>query len=345
MKNRETQDNKTVPIVVPFTDEQSRMLINLEQRYQVWMAAEQTLQAMPYNLARKQVKGHSYLYEIRNRKGDAKSLGPWSEEHEAKFEEYHDTKRTAKDRRDKSRDMLAETCRLYRALKLPLLSSGAGKILREADRRQLLGSHLIVVGTNAIPVYSIEASGFIQDVPDETEDFDLAWASTVPEEDTQSVWHMLKAVDSTYTVNTEKTFQARNATAYEVELLAAPSRIDTIYRTDKPKPVALPEQEWLLNGDFVNHVVVCRDGSPARIVAPDPRWFALQKLWMSDQKKRNALKRPKDLKQAMALLDATYLAMPQYPLNDRFGESLPDELKESFQKWSKNRPELDKPDW
>ncbi len=310
-------------VIDPFSDEQARTLVNLEQRYQVWIEAEQALHAMPYNLARKEIKGHQYLYEITDRKGNGHSLGRWSAENEASFETYHAEKAALKARRDLSRDALAETCRLYRALRLPLLSSEAGEILRETDRRRLLGSHLIVVGTNAMPAYSIEASGFIRNVPDETLDFDMAWISEQLEKDAQPIWNMLKAVDSTYTVNTEKTFQARNAKAYEVEILAAPSRMAAIFRTDKPMPIPLPEQEWLLNGRFVDHVVVCRDGSPARIIAPDPRWFALQKLWMSDQLKRNSLKRPKDLKQGMALLDAVQLTMPQYPVDADFEASLP----------------------
>lgn len=334
-----------VTVVDPFSDEQARTLVNLEQRYQVWMQAEQALHAMPYNLARKEVKGRSYLYEIVDRKGNGRSLGPWSPEHEARFDAYQEEKAAAKLRRDQSRVALAETCRLYRALRLPLLSSEAGEILRETDRRRLLGSHLIVVGTNAMPAYSIEASGFIRDVPDETQDFDMAWAASELEEGAQPIWNMLKAVDPTYTVNTEKTFQARNAKAYEVEVLAAPSRIGAIFRTDKPMPVALPEQEWLLNGRFVDHVVVCRDGSPARIVAPDPRWFALQKLWMSGQAKRNALKRPKDLKQGIALLDAVHLNMPQYPLDADLRVSLPEELVEPFGRWAAQRPKPASSSW
>jgi hypothetical protein len=332
-------------LVNPFSDEQVRTLVNLEQRYQVWMAAEQTLHAMPYNLARKEVKGRSYLYEIFDRKGNGRSLGPWSPENQARFDAYQEEKAAAKLRRDRSRDALAETCRLYRALRLPLLSSEAGEILRETDRRRLLGSHLIVVGTNAMPAYSIEASGFIRDVPDETQDFDMAWAASELEDGAQPIWSMLKAVDPTYTINTEKTFQARNAKAYEVEILAAPSRIGAIFRTDKPMPVALPEQEWLLNGRFVDHVVVCRDGSPARIVAPDPRWFALQKLWMSGQAKRNALKRPKDLKQGIALLDAVHLTMPQYPIDADFRTSLPEELVELFGRWATQQPKPASSSW
>jgi hypothetical protein len=324
-------------LVEPFSEEQSRTLINLEQRYQVWMEAEQALHRMPYNLVLKEVKQRAYLYEIIDRKGNGRSLGPWSPEHEARLEAYRMEKAAAKLRRDRSRDVLAETCRIYRALRLPLLSSEAGELLREIDRRRLLGSHLIVVGTNAMPAYAIEASGFIRDVPDETQDFDMAWAASELEEG-QPIWDMLKAVDPTYTVNTEKTFQARNAEAYEVEVLVAPSRIDTIFRTDKPVPVALPEQEWLLNGRYVDHVVVCRDGSPARIVAPDPRWFALHKLWMAGQAKRNPLKRPKDRKQAIALLDAVSLTMPQYPVDDPFRISLPGDLVDLFAGWAADRP-------
>ena len=70
---------------------------------------------------------------------------------------------------------LQETCRLYRALRMPLIASEAAKILREADRRSLLGFHLIVVGTNAMPAYALEVGGRFDRVPDETDDFDLAW--------------------------------------------------------------------------------------------------------------------------------------------------------------------------
>src|SRR3546814_20204098 len=115
---------------------------------------------------------------------------------------------------------------------------------------------------------------------------------------------MLKAVDSTFTVNTERPFQARNAKAYEVELLSAGSTIASMHRHDQPKPIPLPEQEWLLPGTRISHVVVGRNGSPARLVVPDPRWFAFQKLWMSAQAKRNPLKRGKDQIQGTALLAA-----------------------------------------
>ena len=331
-------------IIDPFSDEQARTLVNLEQRYQVWIEAERALAALPYDLRRKHVNGRSYLYEIKDRSGNGISLGAWSEENEARFQRYRDSKAALKERRDGSAGALAETARLYRALRLPMLASDAGPILREADRRNLLGSHLLVVGTNAMVAYALEAGGTIRGVPDETQDFDLAWSAEAAES-TAAVWDMLKAVDSTFTVNSERTFQARNAKAYEVEILVAPSRADTMLRTDRPRPVPLPEQEWLLLGNPVDRIVVCRDSSPARIVAPDPRWFALQKLWMAAQAKRTPLKRPKDQKQGIALLDAVYATMPQYPLDVAFEASIPDELVEHYREWKKRRPSPSQPEW
>lgn len=316
----------------PFTDEQVRTLINLEQRYAVWIEAERALAALPYDLRRKQVGSYAYLYEIFDRSGNGKSLGRWDEATAQRFAEYRKAKADAQARRDASRPLLDEQGRLYRSLRLPMLASEAGPILREADRRGLLDGKLLVVGTNAMAAYAVEAGGRFREVPDETQDFDLAW-SDEKASDEIAIWPLLKAVDPTFTVNSERPFQARNAKSYEVEILVAPSRAGTMARRDQPRPVPLPEQEWLLLGRPVDRVVACRDASPARIVAPDPRWFALQKLWMAEQAKRNPLKRGKDRLQGIALLEAVSRHMPHYPLDDSFESGLPDELAPMYRQW------------
>ena len=119
----------------PFSEEQARALINLAQRYEVWIEAERSLHDLPYDLRRKDVGGRFYLYEISDRSGNGKSLGPWTEEHEAKLTRYRADKANFKQRRDQSRDRLDESGRLGRALRLPMLANAAGPILREADRR------------------------------------------------------------------------------------------------------------------------------------------------------------------------------------------------------------------
>ncbi|MEQ9152837.1 MAG: GSU2403 family nucleotidyltransferase fold protein [Parvibaculum sp.] len=323
--------------IEPFSDEQLRVSANLEQHYDVWKATQQALFALPYGMKWKTVSGREYLYAIADRLGNGRSLGPRSPETEPQFEQYRTEKAALTERATASAAKLDETCRLYRALRLPTITSEAAKILREADRRQLLGSHLLVVGTNAIPAYLLEAGGRFDAVPDETDGFDLAWSFAGDELPAGGrpapVWAMLKAVDSTFTVNTERPFQARNAKAYAVELLSAASTIASMHRQDQPRPIPLPEQEWLLPGTRISHVVVGRDASPARIVAPDPRWFALQKLWMSAQNKRNPLKRGKDRIQAIALLEAVRDRMPQFPLDRTFEGSLPQELRGFYGTW------------
>ena len=327
--------------ILPFSDEQLRVAANLEQHYDVWIETQRSLFALPYGMKWKTVSGRDYLYEIADRQGNGKSLGPRSPETEERDERYRQEKASLSERAKASAARLQETCRLYRTLRLPTIASEAAKILREADRRSLLGSHLIVVGTNAMPTYALEAGGRFDQVPDETDDFDMAWSYDGAEpplpDKTATVWTMLKAVDQTYTINSERPFQARNAKAYEFELLSAESRIETMHRLDKPKPIPLPEQEWLLPGTRVAHVVVGRDSSPACIVAPDPRWFALQKLWMSAQEKRNPLKRKKDASQGRALLDAIRTHMSQFPLDDAFERSLPAELLPFYLEWREER--------
>jgi hypothetical protein len=244
---------------------------------------------------------------------------------------YRAEKAALKDRRETARAVADEGARLARALRVPMLASAAGPILREADCRGLLDGQLLVVGTNALLAYTQEAVAALG-LNDEAEGFDLAWAGAEPQGGSP-VWDMLKAVDPTFTVNTERTFQARNASAYEVELLIAPSRAAALGKLDKPRPIPLPEQEWLLLGRPVDQVIACRDATAARIVAPDPRWFALHKLWLSRQAKRNPFKRRKDHEQGMGVLDAVAEAMPHYPLDEAFAAGLPPELEPMWAEW------------
>lgn len=323
----------------PFSDEQARVIVNLDQAYQVWMESLRTLNEMPYNLRIKEISGREYLYEVTDRRGNMKSKGPVDPGKQAEFDKYKAEKAELKDRLARSKETLGEQASLYRALRLPMLPAEAGKVLREADRLRFLGEQAMVVGTNALIAYALEANGFIRDAPDTTLDFDMALTGAEADEKRPTLWKVLKEADMTYSVNTERPFQARNAKAYEVEILAAPSRIGGQLAQDRPRPIPLPEQEWLLNGRRIDRVVGVRDGEAARMVVPDPRWFALQKLWMAQKPERNPQKKPKDHKQGLALLDAVWLSMHHYPIDDAFYEQLPDALKPHLDSWEAQKPQ------
>ncbi len=321
--------------LTPFSDEQIRALVNLRQRYEVWRDAEVARRRLPFDLRRKRVGEYEYLYEINDRSGNGRSLGRWNDAAAERFENYRTEKAELGERVATSLAVRDEGARLGRALRLPMLTAAAGPILREADCRGMLDGSLLVVGTNALLAYACEAMAGLG-LSDETEDFDLAWAADeLPQG--APFWELLKSVDPTFTVNTERTFQARNSKAYEVELLIAPSRAATLPGIDKPRPIPLPEQEWLLLGKPVDHVVPCRDATAARIVVPDPRWFALHKLWLGDQQKRNIFKRKKDTQQGNAVLSAVAEAMPQYPIDPAFVATIPPELQPYWQGWAETR--------
>jgi hypothetical protein len=59
---------------------------------------------------------------------------------------------------------------------------------------------------------------------------------------------------------------------------------------------------------------------------------------MSDQEKRNPLKRPKDRKQGERLLNAIADFMPHYRMDDAFEAELPDELLPYFTAWRERNP-------
>ena len=227
---------------------------------------------------------------------------------------------------------------------MPGLAQEAGKILVEFDVREMLGTNFMVAGTNAILAYDLEAGGTLIIGADmATDDFDLLWSrdhstSLMAKDASPSIVEALKQVDSTYTVNEERPFQLRNRAAYEVEILVPPSEIDALPKADRIRPAPMEEVEWLLLGQPVDQVVPAKGDSAARIVAPDPRMFALQKLWLSEKPSRSTLKKPKDRRQGDALLDACAKGdLPRHPLNAAFVESLPGPLVPHYKRWASDR--------
>lgn len=318
------------------SSEQLRILENLAVSYDTWMQALRATTTLAPWLQWKSRNGKDYLYEVRNRRGDSTSLGPRSPETEslyAAYENRREARQTARSRADAVRAAMSDTLRQYRSLRLPMIDIMAGKVLRMADERGLMGSALLVVGTNTMAVYEIEARERFATGLDSTNDFDMTWAAREPvayalrAPGNAPIMDMLKEVDETFSCNYEKPFQARNAEAYEVEILIAPSVVANYPAAEPLRPVPLPEQEWLLLGQTVSHTVMSLDGLPARMTVPDPRWMALHKLWLADKKERSRLKVDKDRRQGQLLLDAVRRLMPHYPLDDAFIRSVPSELR------------------
>lgn len=317
-----------------FNPEKNRIRANLAGYYEQWLDLRRKATNLEYRLVWKTIGHARYLYEVFDRQGNGRSLGRESPALIARHEQFLADRDTFKQDIEAINKTLAETAGLYATLNLPMIDAYAGEIFREADIAGMLGTQLLAVGTNAMLAYEMEAGGRMFMGYDATADCDLAFRGdvvtfTVAGGRTldRTLFGLLKGLDSTYTMNSERSFQARNRRAYEVELLAAPSVIGKLPRGELAPLTGMIEQEWLLLGRPVSQVVCGLDRRPARLICPDPRWMALHKTWLSQQAKRRPDKRKKDEEQGRRLFSAVAGHMPQYPFDAEFEAALPATLE------------------
>jgi hypothetical protein len=330
-----------------FSAESQRVRANLEQSYAAWVDARRETDALPVSIYWSGKEGADYLNVKKTSQDNGRSLGRRSPELEAHYQQHVDTKAGLKERIRALDAQLAERAGLYRRLRLPSIPDRQAEILRKLDIEGLLGTDLMVVGTNAFIAYELAAGARFPTGNEETEDFDMAWcrgskasllgqAATTP--DRKSLFAVLKSLDSSYQINPRKPYQAVNQTGYEVELLAAPSTHPLPKYEPFEPMVSLIEQEWLLQGIPLSVVVATVRGRACPLYVPDPRWMALHKLWLAKKPERNAVKKPKDQRQGEVLLDATRFFMgDSHPLNIDFVLSLPEELQPYFNAWCESR--------
>lgn len=335
------------------SQESLRILANTEQFYEQWVVLRRQRLALPKRIFWKPVSGRDYLYVQSASDHDARSNGPRTPEQERRHDELNSAIAAVEDQIKGVETALAECLAQQKALRLPRLLALPGEILREFDLRGWLGVSLLVVGTNAFAAYEIEAGQRFAAGLDETEDFDLTWLghpeTVLSHGARQPLLSALRSVDASFNLNPRKPYQATNRKGYEVELLAAPSVMPSLHALGDFNPVPLLEQEWLLMGRPVRHIVSDYTGAPVPLVVPDPRWMGLHKLWLSVKPERDPLKKSKDAKQGELLLRAVAQRMTTgFPLDTDFVMDLPAELLPVFNQWAERNkfiPGKSVPSW
>ncbi len=324
-----------------------RIAANLATAYDTWAEAVRERDAIPSSMYWVQRNHIEYLGLKKHSRDHGTTVGPRNAETEARYNQYQADQARLANRITASAAEMSPAIRQYRALRMPIIAQRPGQILRELDLSGLLGNALMLVGTNAFAAYQLECGHRFPTGIDETEDIDFAWCAkskialtvTTEKQIGSPLLRALRAFDPTFSINRKKPFQAVNDAAYEVELLVAPSQLKTLSPDEAFSPVSgLIEQEWLLEGRAIRHVVITRDNKPCALFVPDPRWMALHKIWLSAQAKRNPLKREKDARQGNVLLDATrHFLSVGYPLDVDFVFGLPPELRDIFRDWCEVR--------
>ena len=343
---------------IEFSADSQRVVANLEQSYAAWLDSKRALNALATSMFWTDKDGVEYLNLKKTSADNGTTVGRRDATTEAQFNTYSEAKTRLKDRIRTVDEQLRERAGLYRRLRLPAIPDRQAEILRSIDVEGMLGTDLMVVGTNAFVAYELACGARFPTGNEETEDFDMAWcrgtkvsltqgasAKSATSAGDRSLFRILKSLDSSYEINKRKPYQAVNGTGYEVELLAAPST-HPLPKSEPFEPMMTRvEQEWLLKGLPLSVVVATVRGRACPLYVPDPRWMALHKLWLSEKAERNSAKKPKDRRQGDVLLDATlHFLGDSHPLNVDFVMALPEDLLPHFNLWCNSRGFVPHPD-
>jgi hypothetical protein len=287
-------------------EEQRRQLIDAQQLFGAWWPADQDLENGP-RLYWNKSKGRRYLYE--QRRGGRRSLGRENAALERKKAENDARVRSLRSRVHSLRSRVDEMAPVNQALGIARMPETASKIIRELDREGLLGQHIRIAGTNALHAYETAAGVFIGGRHTATGDADLIWdisqslllsATSVVRRD--GLMSILRRVDKSFTA--DYGLIARNDRGYIVDLIVPESEAIPVMRpAGDIEAQAIGGIEWLLRSPPFEQIIIGADGIPLRIVVPEPRTFALHKLWVSQRADRNPVKIAKDIAHARIVGD------------------------------------------
>lgn len=322
-----------------FNTEQRRQLQNLLQFYQTWKEVSRSFAQLPGGMYWRVINSKEYLYKYVTNTGvkQSTSIGPKTPETEAIAEDFQQAKKDLQERLDAIEARINTLAPIMRVLNLPAIDETAGEILRALDQADYLGKNILVIGTYAITAYEMTAETRFAEGFDATEDLDFTIvvdpANPSDSDFPRRLLLTLKEIDKSFLVSPSSSKTVVNKSGYRVDLLISNELAPAMQRAMPWKPEPLEGQEWLASGTPVQQVLIDFTGWPVFVTAPDPRYFALHKLWLSKRPKRiREGKAPKDAAQGKMLFKAIREFMPHYAIDGEFARALPTELRQILAK-------------
>ena len=138
---------------VAFPLDAGRVIANLESAYAQLTDAIKQRDALPVTMFWQAKAETDYLAVKLTSSDPGTTVGPRSAATEQRLNDFKALKYDLKAKIEATNLLIAERAQQYRSLRLPVLPDRQGEILRELDRRGLLGNDLLVVGTNAFAAY------------------------------------------------------------------------------------------------------------------------------------------------------------------------------------------------
>ncbi|MBW2296523.1 MAG: nucleotidyltransferase domain-containing protein [Deltaproteobacteria bacterium] len=328
-----------------FSDNQRRVYIDSIQLYDAYMDAYQKSRAYRGGMHWKKAKGREYLFRTLDRYGNGKSLGVRSEETEKTYQAFHRAKKEIQGRLGSLKDRMREQARFCKAAMIQRVPKVVSSILRVLDEQKVLGQSVTVVGTNIMYAFEAAAGVFFERSILATQDMDLMWdtrpkLALVMDKGLMpgGMISLLKKADRSFERMRRSKFRAVNKDGYMVDLIKSMPkdiRMNEKQRMGDPGDLEAAEirnLQWLVSSPKFSQVVIGEDGYPSLMTGPDPRAFALHKIWLSRQKDRNPLKKNRDLKQGLAIAQILINYLPQYAFNKSEMRMFPAHVRDEARK-------------
>ena len=315
-----------------------RERVDMAQLWDAWITAD--------DLRRHSFRG-SIGWEIRNgreylysrKRGVVKSLGPRSPDTEQTHTAFHQGRDANKARLaslSAEMDRQAAVLRSLNAGRLPIMAARTLRAMRTHDK----GATIRVIGTNALYAYEALAGVVFNSESTATGDVDILVDDrnrlrllTDADEQIGLTRLVQGAVDKTFLSRGTMDFRLTNDKGYMIEFVRPePTPIYRAMPGADPleagdiRPAPIVGLQWLVHAPVVEVIVLDERGFPAPMRCPDPRHWAVHKLWLSTRSDRDPQKKIRDRQQADIMLRLIAERLPQFPMDQDFRQMLPKEL-------------------
>ncbi len=329
-----------MPDFIQLEGSQIRQLIDTEQLFAAFREVQQEReQRFRGSMAWKRVGSRQYLYR---KKGDRwQSLGGRNADTEHIYERFRTGRSETKERLRALDERIRRQAPINRAMGLGRVPWVAARLLRKLDRVHLLGRGVSIVGTHALYAYERMAGGHLASAHVATQDIDLLYDARdrlrflAPATREEGLTGLLSEVDSSFRQMTPRGYRAVNDKGFIVDLIMpmprqparapAPGRIGS--DVDDMTAAEIEGLSWLQNSPQLHQTAIDERGFPVRLDVPDPRAFALHKLWVSERADRDRLKARRDAGQARAVARLVLRHLPHLRFDDESLSALPQALR------------------
>jgi hypothetical protein len=324
------------------SSEQIRQHIDTEQAYEVY---EKTLKEYEQRFSgsmswKTSTNDREYLYKKTS--GIWKSLGPRSPESETIYSQFHSGRNNSKERLARLAQRLDELAPINRAMALGRVPLLTARIIRALDKLGLIGTAVDVVGTNALFVYERLAGVHITSGLLSTQDVDLLMDSRfslrliAKDFSNRGLIGLLQKIDHSFAPLAKNSYRAANRDGFLVDLIkptpknvmstGGKSRFSA--DADDLQAIEIAGLSWLVNSPKTSAVVIDQRGYPLSFSCPDPRAFALHKLWLSRRPDRDAAKKVRDGMQAQVVAELIRMRLPHLSFESNELQALPLALRQ-----------------